>query len=63
MAGMTLTNKVELAAALTDNYLQIRNAAERLAGRISDDDRRQRLNQIIGLRKARRELEAKLRRE
>ena len=60
MGGMTLPNKAALVAALADNYLQIEQMVTRISGRISDDDWRQTLDQIGGLRKVRRQLEAKL---
>ena len=57
---MTPNTSAELLAALAANFQEIALATARISDRNSDKDRQQALNQIIRLRKARRELEAKL---
>jgi hypothetical protein len=57
---MTPNTSAELLAALAANFQEIAHATVRISDRNSDKDRQQALNQIIRLRKARRQLEAKL---
>jgi hypothetical protein len=57
---MTPNTSAELLAALAANFHEIADATARISDRNSDKDRQYALNQVIRLRKARRELEAKL---
>jgi hypothetical protein len=60
MKYMTPNTSAELLAALAANFEEIAQATARISGQSCDEERQQALNRIVGLRKARRQLEAKL---
>jgi preprotein translocase subunit YajC len=57
---MTPLSKDELWAALADNNRQIKQTAARIMGRITYKELDEALDRVVELRKARKELEAKL---
>jgi hypothetical protein len=60
MGSMTPNTSDELLADLAANFEKIVHATARVSGLNSDEERQQALSKIVGLRKARRELEARL---
>jgi hypothetical protein len=60
MGVMTPNTNAEVLAALAANFREIARATEQISGGNSDEERVQALSKIIELRKARRELEARM---
>jgi hypothetical protein len=61
MGGMTQPNKAQLLSELADNAVQIQQSAERILGRINNEEWQKALDQIVEMRNAQKELESELR--